>query len=421
MNRRDKILLRQSEIRTELSGLLDTDVEKRGEDFGDKVSKLTKDLQGLETELRAAIAVDGAESEPEKRDDLSAEDREKRELLGKATLAGYIRAAVAGKAPDGPEAECASAFGCLGQVPLELFELERRSEDTGNGNLETRAVTPAPGTTAQTLAPTVPALFDSSLAAWLGVEMPTVQGGVPGYPVVTTNLQGGMKAKSVAAVEGQGAISVVTATPKRLTGSFRITREDLAVLPSLETTLRQNLGRVLSDALDNQLLNGDNTDANLDGLFRQLTDASAPDAGVENFMRYNLAVASHIDGLYAVNQAGVRLLVGPHTYRHMASTFATNDDSTSASDYLMRTYGGIRASRRIADPASNVQQALVRRTNPAGDRVAVAPVWSGLELIRDEITSARKGEIVVTGLALVGGVVLLRSGVYVEDSFRLAA
>ena len=422
MTRKDKITLRQSEIRTELSGLLDMDVEKRAEDFGGKVSALTKEMQGLELELRAAVVIDGTEAEPvETRSEGDAETREKRELLGRASLANFIKAAVSGKTLSGAEAEASDAFGCPGLVPLELFDslrVETRSEQPDA--LETRAVTPSPATVGQTLAPTVPTLFDQSVAAWLGIEMPTVGGGTPGYPVVSANLTGGMKAKSAAAAETEGAITVSTATPKRLTGSFRITREDLAVLPTLETTLRQNLQRVLSDVLDGQLLNGSGAGANLNGLFNQLTDAAAPAANAESFTRYAAAISSHIDGLYAVDRMGVRALVGPHTYRHMAGVFATNDDAVSAMDYLARTFGGLRASRRIADPANNIQGAIIRRANPANDRVAVAPVWSGLELIRDAITGAGKGEIVVTGLALVGGVVLLRGGVFQEDSFRLA-
>ena len=416
MTKRDSILLKQSELRTELSGLLDVDVEKRSENFTDTVNKLTKELQSTEIELRAAIAIEGTDPEPrETRTEGDAEDREKRELLGKASLANYIKATVSGRTVTGVEAEASDAFGCPGLVPLQLFE--RRSDV---GNLETRAVTPSPSTTGVTMSPTVPALFDQSVAAWLGIEMPTVTGGTPAYPVVSTSLTGGMKAKSAAAVETEGAITVSTATPRRLTGAFRITREDLAILPTLETTLRQNLSRVLSDALDGQLLNGDNSGANLNGLLEQLTDASAPAASVETFARYNAAMASHVDGLYATEQGHVRMLVGPHTYRHMASVFAINDDAVSASDYVMKTYGGLRASRRIADPASNIQQAVIVRRNPQGDRAGVVPAWSGMELIRDSITDAGKGEIKVTGLVLVGGVVLLRSGVYVEDSFRLA-
>ena len=83
--------------------------------------------------------------------------------------------------------------------------------------------------------------------------------------------------------------------------------------------------------------------------------------------------------------------------------------------------GGVRTSRRIGAPASNVQQAIIRRANPAGDRVAVMPVWQGLELIRDPYTGAGKGEVVVTAMMLVGDVVVLRSGAFVQDSYRLAA
>ena len=62
----------------------------------------------------------------------------------------------------------------------------------------------------------------------------------------------------------------------------------------------------------------------------------------------------------------------------------------------------------------------MRRNNPAGDRVAVMPTWQGLELIRDPYSGAAKGEVVVTGVVLMGDVVLLRSGCFVQDSYRLA-
>ena len=46
------------------------------------------------------------------------------------------------------------------------------------------------------------------------------------------------------------------------------------------------------------------------------------------------------------------------------------------------------------------------------------PVWEGLQLIRDPYTAAGKGEIVVTGLMLVGDVIVLRDGAFVQDSYR---
>ena len=103
----------------------------------------------------------------------------------------------------------------------------------------------------------------------------------------------------------------------------------------------------------------------------------------------------------------------------MAGAFRANEDSMTAEGWLSTRTGGVRTSRRISAPAGNIQQAIVRRANPAGDRVAVMPVWEGLQLIRDPYTAAGKGEIVVTGLMLVGDVIVLRDGAFVQDSYRL--
>ena len=42
-----------------------------------------------------------------------------------------------------------------------------------------------------------------------------------------------------------------------------------------------------------------------------------------------------------------------------------------------RTHPRRLGRRAPADPTGNIQQAIIRRANPAGDRVAVAPVWMG--------------------------------------------
>ena len=66
---------------------------------------------------------------------------------------------------------------------LELFQTERRTA-LQNGT-EQRAVTPSPTNADENLAGIVPALFDRSAAAWLGIEMPTVGTGDAGYPILS--------------------------------------------------------------------------------------------------------------------------------------------------------------------------------------------------------------------------------------------
>ena len=104
------------------------------------------------------------------------EDRERRELRGKAKLAGFIAAVIEDRRIDGAELEVSQAFNCSGKVPLEMFEREDVEE--------LRAITPSPSTSDQVLAkPIVPAIFQRSAAAWLGIDMPAVANGDAGFVV----------------------------------------------------------------------------------------------------------------------------------------------------------------------------------------------------------------------------------------------
>ena len=116
------------------------------------------------------------------------ETRERAEIRSRASLASYLDAAIRGLSVDGAEAELAAAFDCPGSVPLVMFESRERQP-------ETRDATPAPATVGTNLSPIVPALFQRSAAAWLGIEMPSVGSGDAGYPIVGTSVTGGPKAK----------------------------------------------------------------------------------------------------------------------------------------------------------------------------------------------------------------------------------
>ena len=409
MKTSQKLAVRASEIRArlnELAGVETLDDSQRGE-----LDTLTGEYATVEARYRAALtgesdALETATVEPP----ADGEARERRELVTRARVGRFAAAALAGRSVDGIEAETSAAFDCGGLIPFELLAV---------GRVEHRAATPAAGTgTAVTPAPIMPAVFDQSAAAWLGIEMPVVPAGTAAYPVLTQSVTAGVRAKSAAAPETAGTITPFSVTPRRITGAFRITREDEAMLPDLESALRDNLSTVLSDAVDGQVVAGSGTAPNLNGITTQLTEATAPAAGVETFDRYVAATASHVEGLYASSLSDVRMLVGPHTYRHAAATFRGTDGETSAQTYLASHAGGFRASRRIADPASNVQAAIVRRAAPG--RVAVSPVWEGVELIRDPYTAASTGETILTVLLLAGGVAILRPAAFVADSFRLS-
>ena len=117
-------------------------------------------------------------------------------------------------------------------------------------------------------------------------------------------------------------------------------------------------------------------------------------------------------------------MCGPQTYAHAAKTFRGTDGGTSAATYLRTHSGGFRATKRIAAPPTsgnkaNRQQAIMRRT-AQGVRIATAPVWTGMRIIRDEYTGAGKGEIVLTAVSLIGGVVIHRPDAYKQVAFKLS-
>ena len=411
MTAKQKIELERIKTGSELNTILDIALEDRSDDQKSAVVSLSETMRALDADLTAAILA--APEKPEVLDSEKPEDRERREIRGKAKLAGFIGAALEDRRIDGAEAAVSQAFGCkAGRVPLEMFERERE---------EHRVITPLPGTADQTIArPVVPAIFERSAASWLGIDMPSVGAGDAGYIVLGTSVSGGPKAKSSASDETAGAFVVTTAQPRRLTGSFRFTAEDAARLSGMEDSLSANLSSVLSDALDNQAVNGSGSgDGTINGLLAILANPSTPATGQETFARYVAAIGSHVDGTFAVDLGGVRVLVGAATYRHAISVFRSDESAMTAEGWARDRTGGLRVSGRIAAPSGNVQQCVVRRDNPVGDSVAVMPVWQGLQLIRDPYSDAAKGETVLTGIILVGDVVVLRSGAFVQDSFRI--
>ena len=213
MTQTQKIQLRQSEVRQKLNAILGAD-DRTAEQTAE-LETLTAEAQGLEVEYRAAVV-----AEPPSDDDTTGgtpagdpEERERMEVRDRARLARFVDAAISGRAVDGAESEVAAAYGCPGAVPLAMFETRERQP-------EERAVTPAPATAATNLGAIVPAMFQRSAAAWLGVDMPSVAAGDAGFAVVGTSVTGGVKAKSAESAETEGAITVTTAQPRRVSGAF---------------------------------------------------------------------------------------------------------------------------------------------------------------------------------------------------------
>ena len=410
MLRSQKLEIKSVEIRGKLSELAGLDSLE--EDQRTELKEKTAELRQVEEQRVASLEVETLEGEQAEKStngtNPDPEERERQEILGKARLGNALRAVMDGRPLQGAENELRSAYGLSGdhEIPHELFE-PREAKDQ-------RAATDAPATGTQVNEqPVQPFIYKEGVAGFLGIDMPQVGGGTASHPVLTTGTPAGMKAKGAAADETEAAFTISTSTPKRVTGSFRVRVEDMALFPQLEDSLRRDIPMSLSNAVEEQILNGDGSAPNITGLLQRLAD---PDEAMEKHTpgTYVSAVAGSLDGIHGYTLGDLRTLAGKQTYQAMASGYF-DSTAVSVASYLDTYTGGLRMSDRIPDVASSVQPGIVR----LGMRpmCAVSVVWGGVTLIRDIYSGAASGEIVVTALQLIGDVHVLRDGSFAEVSF----
>ena len=279
---------------------------------------LERGVGDTERQIRAArTAVESEESEAETRVvvEPDAEKRERIELRSKASLVAYLRSMLSGQQIAGAEAELRAAAGISDGIPLELWDVPQSTEQ--------RVATEAPGTVGVNLDRIRPAVFANSIAPRLGIEMPRVMSGTYASATIGTSLTAAALAKGSDANASAASFTVTSATPKRISARLSIQFEDVAAIgqENFESILRENLALVLSDALENEAINGtfDPTasppNLGLVGIFERLTDPAAPSA-VADFDAFAAAHAGGVDGLWANTIMDVAIVCGPASYQH---------------------------------------------------------------------------------------------------------
>ena len=414
---------RQSKERGAMAAL--SRVDSLSDEQRAELDTIEKGVPDLERQIRAAMVgleEEEREAETTETDSPDAEMRERVALRSKASLTNFLLAAARGRIVDGPEAELCAAANVQG-IPLELWDLPRPAEQ--------RDITQAPGTVGINLDPIRPQVFATSIAPRLGIQMPRVMSGTYATGTITTSQTATPLAKSAAAVGNAGAITVTTATPKRISARLELTLEDIAAVgqANFESILRENLALALSDEYDDELINGDGAAPNLTGMFERLANPSAPGATVATFDDFVAAFAGGIDGLWSNVVKEVAIVAGVDTYRLSAQTFrdiATADLGDKAfADYAMEHFGGWWTNRRMPATASDIQQAILYRMGRSmlggmmGMRTAVCPHWNVIS-IDDIYSGSAKGERYFTMHVLLGDVILVQPNAYAQVAFRVS-
>ena len=316
MNRVQRLQLALSDARQKLATLLD--LETRSDEQQAEADGLALECRNIDRDLGHALLAEPAPVDKVEQED--GEGRELRSLLGRSTLARYVGAALRGSVVDGAELELRETLlpgASDTSVPLDVLEtpaLEQRADT---------AITATPA--GETLDTVASRIFTRTVAAAMGVSMPTVPAGERGYPVLTAGTGADMRARGVAQDAEAATVTVTNLSPVRLAARYLFSVEDAANLPSIESVLRMDLADAIGDQMDAQILSGDGTAPNVTGLFSGAGSLSVPSAETNRDTYESVVTKFHglVDGTYARHSSEIRLLVGRDTYARFAALTST--------------------------------------------------------------------------------------------------
>ena len=421
-----RLQIQASEARSELNKLIEArnklpEGTEPDQEAINKLAEATRRVSNLEVEYRAALVSEQEQEEQRRAVDPDGEETERSKLLARSSVVPFILEATEGKALDGAEREVRAAVlgddAGAAMMPIDLLlppdELERRAAP---GEWEKRADTVTAVASAAladgSQAPMLERIFTRSIAARLGVAMPSVPVGAAVYPIMSTGTSASMATDGTAVDAGEATFTGHTLEPTRLTAAYLFNLRQGYQLRNYEAILRRDLSAVMADAMDNQIVNGNGTAPNVNGFISELPAVTNPTA-VTTWANFLAVFAGKVDGLNAYQLSDLRAIVGSETFTYANSLFRTgatdNGPRAAAYEYVRERIGGLSVSSRIPAASSNIQTNILALTSYPG-RNAVAPIWRGVELIRDPYTAASKGQVRLTAVAFWSFKILRETG-----------
>lgn len=329
----------------------------------------------------------------------SAEGRELRHLVGKASLGRMMSGIADDSEGAGADRELRQHMNLpANYIPWDML-------------LENRTALAVSGDEEGNVQPWINTVFPMSASAFAGVDMRTVAVGEDLIPIVGTGLTIAFPGKNTAPSESAPTASVTTLSPRRATGFFPVAKEDMLKYPMLEESWRQEMNAAIQNALDIDLLRKTG-----DGLLDHGTDPTAPSAATPA-ATFLSDVYGAVDGALASDVSQIRLLVGPESYAYMGGLVYDAGSGMTVADKLRSIGVETFVTDNAGAYAQNRQEAVVIVGPPR--RNATAVTWNGIEIIRDEFTSASKGELIFT-VAAFADFAILRAKAYDRKRYRRA-
>lgn len=253
--------------------------------------------------------------------------------------------------------------------------------------------------------------------------MPSVPVGDLNVPVLSGSQAASNVAKDASVGDAAaGTLTAVTFSPTRIQFEYIMRREDRARMLGLDDVLRSDISMAVSDQVDAQVLAGDGSAPNFGGFLAAEASGGLPALTAHAAeVTYPLALAElarGVDGEYAGSIPECSMVVGDDSYRKLATLVNAGSGETAAATYH-RMLAGFMASSNITAPDANDQEGILAKLG-AGIN-AICPMWGGLQLIVDEVSSANRkmGWISLTGVLLSDFKITRKDG-FTRVAFQLA-
>ena len=393
-----KLAVRLSEIRqrlNEIAGLAD---DAMTDEVRAETDRLTNEYQAKETQHRAAVVVEADEARAAA-DDFNAgeadgEAAEVRALRGRVRIGEYVGAAIDQRMAEGAESELNAALGMRGNAfPLSLL---------APAPVEARATTDTDSQTNQS-GRWLDRLFAGTAAERIGITMESVAPGVASFPVTTAGASAAQRGRGEAAADAAWVVGVTELKPTRNAVRAVFTEEDAHRLPSLEASLRRDLGMALAEGVDRTIFLGD----------AGATPNSGDIAGLNtlsNVVEVEVSQANKIlgpgtleafsglvDGIHAMTFGDLMICSSVGAWRLWEKTIinAAADNMTLAA--FLRMAGLSWASRGKIETATDDGDwgAFVGRGRGI-EGAGVAALWEAGMLLRDPYSASASGQVNLT-------------------------
>ena len=247
MLKSQELTIKLSEKRQKINDLLGK--EKRSGSEINELDDLTKSVQGLEVEFRAAMTAEDSAVDDAK--DLFGDDGEKaelRQLRDKVSVSNYTKAAIEGRqAASGAELEFNQALN-IGADGFPLILLAGQEPEKRTTSDTDTAVRPRPW---------LDRLLADTMAAYLGISFTSVDPGVASYPVTTAGATGAQRGRTEAATATAWTIGTKELKPTRNAVHLEFSKEDSMRIPMLEESLIRDLRAGLRESIDKVVFLGD--------------------------------------------------------------------------------------------------------------------------------------------------------------------